>query len=212
MPRPSIPAPRHRWFAAFYDRCMKADDRTIAPVRRLIAGQATGRVLEIGCGTGLNLDFYDWSRITALEATEPDAFMLDRARGRLAALPPDVRSKVKLIEAPAEQLPFDEATFDVVVCTLVLCTVSDLERSLAEVRRVLKPHAQLRLFEHVCGSGVVAAIQRVVQPVYGWTAAGCQLSRHTEATVRASGFTLDISQRLSLGPLWPAFVGIAAKV
>lgn len=191
---------------------MKADDRTIAPVRRFVAGEATGRVLEIGCGTGLNLGHYDWSRIDSLDATEPDLYMLDHAFKRLDALPEDAHAKVHLQEAPAEQLPFDDATFDVVVSTLVFCTVSDPERSLAEVHRVLKPGGQLRLFEHVRGSGAIAKVQRVVQPLYGWTAAGCQLSRDTESAVRASGFTLVIRQRLSLGPLWPAFVGIATKV
>ena len=194
-----------------YDRMMKADDRKVAPVRRFVAGEADGRVLEIGCGTGLNLDFYDWSRIESLDAAEPDTYMLDRARKRLDALPADVRAKVRLAEAPAEGLPFDDASFDVVVCTLVLCTVSDPGRALSEVRRVLKPGGRLRLFEHVRGTGAIETIQRVVQPVYGWTAAGCQLSRDTESAVRASGFTLEVRQRLSLGPLWPAFVGVATK-
>lgn len=212
LSRPELPAPRHRWFAAYYDRAMKADDRIVAPVRQFIAGQASGRVLEIGTGTGLNLPFYDWSRVESLDAAEPDVYMLDRARTRHEDLPASARSRVHLQEAPAEVLPFDDGAFDSVVCTLVLCTVSDLERSLSEVRRVLRPSGELRLFEHVRGSGATATVQKIVQPVYGWTAGGCHLSRETESAVRDSGFSLEIRQRLSLGPLWPSFVGIATKL
>src|SRR5688500_4533000 len=104
MVRSTVPKPRHRWSAALYDRMMKGDDRRIAPIRRFDAGEAAGLVVEIGCGTGLNLNHYDWSRIVSLDATEPDRYMLAQAFKRFDALLPDVRSKVHLQEAPAEQL------------------------------------------------------------------------------------------------------------
>jgi ubiquinone/menaquinone biosynthesis C-methylase UbiE len=188
------------------------DARTMLPLRDFAAGSAGGRVIEIGCGTGLNFLHYDWANVEALEATEPDPFMFRRAEVRMAALEPEQRAKVSLHDAPAEALPFPDASFDAAVATLVFCTVSDLDRALGEVRRLLRPGGQLRLVEHVKATGATARVQRVVQPVYGRISGGCQLSRETEAAVRRSGFELEITQRTKMGgPLWPVFVGIATK-
>ncbi|HLF08753.1 MAG TPA: class I SAM-dependent methyltransferase [Dehalococcoidia bacterium] len=206
------PAPRHRWYAAVYDAVIsKGGEKKLAPIRAQVAGGASGQVLEVGCGTGANFAFYDWPKVDALVATEPDPFMLARAEAKLRALEPAVRSKVRLLEAPAEALPFEDASFDCLVATLVYCTVSDLNRSLAEAHRVLKPGGTLRLAEHVASTGFEASVQRVIQPVYGWFAAGCSLNRHTEDALRSAGFKLDVTQRTSLGPLYPAFVGVATK-
>jgi ubiquinone/menaquinone biosynthesis C-methylase UbiE len=122
-----------------------------------------------------------------------------------------MRAKVTLREVPAESLPFEDARFDCVVATLVFCTVADLDRSLAEAYRVLKPGGTMRLAEHVGSAGFEARVQRLVQPVYGWLAAGCQLNRHTEDAVRAAGFELEVEDRTTLGPLYPTFVGVATK-
>jgi ubiquinone/menaquinone biosynthesis C-methylase UbiE len=201
---------RHRWSAAFYDRMARTNDKHIGAVRDTVAGGAKGRVLEIGCGTGLNLERYDWSQVESLEATEPDIHMLQRAQARAAALPPEVQSRVRLQEARAEALPFADGSFDTVVDTLVLCTVYDQRQALTEVMRVLRPGGELRLAEHVRGEGFTATVQRVIQPAYGWMAAGCQLTRETEAAVRESGFELQTTPE-SFGALWPGFVGVATK-
>jgi SAM-dependent methyltransferase len=212
MSSAALPRPRHRWYAAIYDPLIsKSGEKKLAPIRRFVAGGASGRVLELGCGTGANLAFYDWPKIEALVATEPDPFMLQRAEAKLAALDPAVSAKVTLREVPAEALPFEEASFDCIVATLVFCTVADPARSLAEAYRVLKPGGTMRLAEHVASSGFEARVQRLVQPVYGWVAAGCQLDRHTEDAVRAAGFELVVEDRSSLGPLIPTFVGAATK-
>ena len=208
----SVREPHHRWFAALYDILAKMDEKKARPIREFVAGSAAGRVLEVGCGTGLNLEHYDWRNAVSLDATEPDVFMLRRAEARATKLPTSVRSRVQLQEAPAEALPFDNEHFDTVVATLVFCTVSDSAQALAEVRRVLKPAGELRLFEHVQAAGRTAKVQRLVQPMYGWMAAGCRLSRDTESAVRAAGFELEVKDRMELGPLWPAFVGVARKV
>jgi ubiquinone/menaquinone biosynthesis C-methylase UbiE len=210
-PAQTLQRPQHRWFAAVYDRMSKMSEKQIGPVRAQVAGGAHGRVLEVGCGTGANLEHYDWQKVESLQATEPDPYMLKRVQPKLAALSAEARTKVTLTEAPAEALPFEDASFDTVVSTLVLCTVSDPGRALNEMHRVLHPTGELRLFEHVRGSGFRRNVQSVIQPVYGWTSGGCQLSRETEDSVRAAGFDLTVSDRTSLGPLWPAFVGIAKK-
>ena len=208
---PSLPRPRHRWFAAVYDLMAKMDEKRARPMREFVAGQAAGRVLEVGCGTGLNLPYYDWSKVESLDATEPDSYMLRRAQARAATSLGEAGAKVRFHEAPAEALPFADASFDTVVATLVFCTVADPVRAVSEVVRVLKAGGQLRLMEHVRAEGIKGEVQKIVQPVYGWMAAGCQLHRDTEATIRAAGMELQVTERTSLGPLWPAFVGVATK-
>ncbi len=165
-------------------------------------------MLEIGCGTGANLDYYDWTKVESLDLTEPDPHMARRARTKALAAPAGV---VSVHEAPAEALPFGAETFDTVVCTLVLCTVGEPAQALSEVRRVLKPQGTLRLVEHVRAAGRWARLQDFVQPVYGWLAAGCVLGRNTELTLAAAGFRLEVDQRLSFGPPMPGFSGVAHK-
>ena len=206
------PRPRHRWFAFFYAKLIEPSDRkTMGPLRRFADGGARGRVLEIGAGTGANLDYYDWAQVESLDMSEPDPFMARHIRPRLEALPAEVRAKVRLHEAPAEQLPFPDATFDCAVVTLVLCSVSDLDASIAELRRVLKPGGELRIVEHVKADGRRATVQSLVQPVYGWMSGECQLGRRTEDALRAGGFDVDVTQRTAFGPLWPAFAGTARR-
>jgi ubiquinone/menaquinone biosynthesis C-methylase UbiE len=207
----NIPKPRHRWSAASYDVMEKIDEKRSRTIRQQVAGGAKGRVLEIGCGTGLNFEHYDWGQVESVDATEPDTYMLRKAEEKARKLPLDARSKVRVQEAPAEDMPFADASFDTVVSNLVLCTVFDPQRSLAEVQRVLRPGGEFRLFEHVAADGFTGTVQRFIQPVYGWMAAGCQLSRDTESAVRAAGFQLNVLERTSLGPIWPAFIAVGTK-
>jgi ubiquinone/menaquinone biosynthesis C-methylase UbiE len=204
-----FPRPRHRWFAALYDLSARLNAKADARLRLPTVSQAAGQVLEIGFGTGLNLAYYDWSKVDSLEATEPDVYMLRRAEARLRRLPETVRSKVRLQEAPAEVLPFPDASFDCVVSMLVFCTVSDPQRAMAEVRRVLKPEGRLLLTEHVRAEGLRARLQTLVRPAWSWMAAGCQIDRPTETALRQAGFEVDIEQRFGLAVLLPAIRGVA---
>src|SRR5437016_5003149 len=102
----------HRLYAALYDVMARLDETRMAPLREEVAGEAEGRVLEIGCGTGLNLSYYRWARLEYVEATEPDPYMLARARARADGMAPYVREKLRLSQAPAEELPFEDASFD----------------------------------------------------------------------------------------------------
>lgn len=203
--------PSHRWFAAVYDLVAKVEGKQIEELRRYVASAAHGHVLEIGCGTGLNLDFYDWSKVERLEAIEPDPFMLKRTRKRLAAFPDDIRGRVTTHEAMAESLPFSDATFDSVVSMLVLCSVTEPHRAIAEIRRVLKSDGELRLAEHVRADGALASFQSAIQPIYGWFSGACQLGRDTEASLRGARLRLEVDSRFKLHPLAPAFRGVASN-
>jgi ubiquinone/menaquinone biosynthesis C-methylase UbiE len=205
------PKPRHRWFAATYDFFDHLDDKRMVPLRKRLLDGLHGTVLEVGAGTGANFEYYAWEPIESLEATEPDPFMLTRAELKASALAEADRAKLRLSEAPAESLPLPDEHFDAVVACLVLCTVSDLSASLEEMRRVLKPGGELRLLEHVARDGKWGTVQRAIQPVYGWVSAGCSINRHTEDAVRAAGFTLEVSERLSFSPVHPVFRGVGTK-
>jgi ubiquinone/menaquinone biosynthesis C-methylase UbiE len=140
-------------------------------------------VLEIGAGTGLNFAHYrNGAQITA---TEPDPYMLQRAEKRAA----QADASIDLQQVSAEELPFADATFDFVISTLVLCSVKDTGRALSEVRRVLKPGAELRVYEHVRYKNPIGALsQHMILPAWRWFGAGCHPNRDTERLIREAGF------------------------
>jgi len=173
--------------------------------RRAVAGEAHGRVLEIGVGVGAN-----WPHLPQgihYTGIEPDAYMLERARGHAA----EEGRVVDLQQASAEQLPFDDATFDTIIVTLTFCSVGDLSRSLAEAMRVLKPGGELRFWEHVAADhGAKARVLDAITPLWRRVAAGCEPNRRTESAVRAAGFDVRIEDRSSISGL-PAIRGVATK-
>ncbi|HYM14767.1 MAG TPA: class I SAM-dependent methyltransferase [Dehalococcoidia bacterium] len=195
----------HRWFAAAYDAMSRLTEKRLGPMRERLLSGLTGDVLEIGAGTGLNFPHYtSAARVIALE---PDPHMLKRAEARLVALG---ATNIDIRREPAEVLPFADASFDAVVTTLVLCTVRDVARSLAEARRVLRPGGKLVFLEHVRGDGMLGRAQDVVQPVWGWCSAGCHANRRTEDALRAAGFTVDDVKHLKMEPWMPAIIGTAS--
>src|SRR5690349_709094 len=124
-----------RVFAAGYDRTMARPEKAVLRGRReAMIGRVRGAVLEVGGGTGANLPFYR-AGVDALVITEPEEPMARRLERKLG----DHSLKARVVRAPAEHLPFGDASFDFVVSTLVLCTVDDPARALAEINRVLKP-------------------------------------------------------------------------
>ena len=197
----------HRWFVAMYDRIAGPGDRRLfSKIRPRLLGDLNGRVLEIGVGTGASFEYYPSE--AQVTGTEPDPYMLERARRRLAGL--GVTS-IELRQAPAEQLPFDDASFDHVVSTLVLCTVRDQPRALAEVRRVLKPDGTLRFLEHVRNdeSGFWGGVQDVITPVWRWFGAGCNPNRRTQRGIEQAGFRVEWIERMRIAPGTPAIYGVA---
>ncbi len=199
-----------RWFAATYDfRSGSAERRVISKHRPLVVGEAQGRVLEIGIGTGASLSYYDWSKVEALVGTDPDPHMLKRARKRVA----DLELKgVELKLASAEELPFEDHDFDHVVSTIVLCTVRDVPRSLAEVKRVLKPGGTFRFIEHVrFDSGLRGRLQDIITPVWRWLGGGCHPNRRIADSLTEAGFEVQNLQRDTLMGIEPLIAGVARR-
>ena len=199
----------HRWFAAIYDRMNAREERRLGPrVRSRIAGEAHGQVLEIGAGTGANFPYYPADSLVV--ATEPDPFMLKRAKDKLAGLG---LSNIQLRDASADNLPFDDAAFDHVVCTLVLCSVPGQPAALAETWRVLKPGGRFRFLEHVRNddSRFWGTLQDMVTPVWRWLGAGCHPNRRTRQAIEDAGFSIEWNEDMKIAPGTSAIYGVAAK-
>jgi ubiquinone/menaquinone biosynthesis C-methylase UbiE len=188
MPGSVYEATWGRVFAQVYDTAFAlAERRGLRNVRQELIGQSKGRVVELGAGTGLNLGHYP-AHISELLLTEPDAHMAAKLRKQARFVSPDA----SVVEAPAEALPFDDASVDTVVSTLVLCTVQNPEQALAEVARVLRPGGLLLFAEHVRSASPRAARwQDRLNTPWSWYGFGCQCNRDTMAAIRAANFQVD---------------------
>ena len=191
-----------RVFAAMYDRVMAHTERDgLIERRAALLARATGDVLEIGGGTGANLVHYG-DGVSSLTVTEPEPPMVKRLQAHIAERRPGTR----LLQAPAEELPFDDDSFDTVVSTLVLCTVQDQPLALSELRRVLKPGGRLLFIEHVRAEDPkLAKWQDRVMPMNRRIAHGCHCNRATLDGIRAAGFDVTDVEHGSLAHA-PPFV------
>jgi ubiquinone/menaquinone biosynthesis C-methylase UbiE len=209
-------APEHPIFARFYDRMLDSVEKGgLAEMRRELLNEARGRTLELGAGTGHNLRHYP-DAVTALVLTEPDPHMAARLRERLQREGVPAGAEASVDEASAEELPYDDGSFDTVVSTLVLCTVPDPARSLAEVRRVLAPGGSLIFVEHVRADGGVRAwVQDRLERPWGFIAGGCHPNRPTGDLLREAGLRVERLDRGTLpkaGPLIKPMVrGVATR-
>ena len=176
-----------RIFALVYDPFLWLGE--IAGMRRrrsTLLGDARGRVVEVGAGTGLNIAHYP-EGIAELVLSEPEPGMRRRLARRLQRHGRGAR----IVDAPAECLPLDDASVDTVVSTLVLCTVDDPEGALREIARVLRPDGQLLFVEHVrASSRFLAACQDYLFQPWRRFAGGCRCNRPTVELMRDCGFTV----------------------
>src|SRR5579885_1009633 len=194
--KPDLSSFHHPRFAAFYERQSggKSERRFFEPLRREVLAQAHGVVLEVGAGTGLNFALYEPEKVTQVEAVEPDSAMLAYARNRL----PLAHVPLTVTQSAAEALPFADETFDCTVATLVFCSVGDPLRSLAEIRRVLKPGGTLLLLEHVRSTNRFAArLQDLLVPLTTRLIGNCHWNRDTGQAVQATGFQIQAPRQIN---------------
>jgi ubiquinone/menaquinone biosynthesis C-methylase UbiE len=192
---------RSELFAVTYDRLTaKVEKAELRERRSGLLARAHDRVLEIGAGTGVNLAHYG-PAVAALTLTEPQPPMLRRLERRVR----EQSCVAKVLRAPAEDLPFDNASFDVAVSTLVLCGVSDQQRALRELHRVLRPSGELLFIEHVRSDDPkMARLQDRVNGVNRFLA-GCECNRPTSDSIRAAGFDVTTAEHV-LAQKMPRFV------
>lgn len=175
-------------FATVYDPFLWMGERAgMRRHRRELLAKARGQTLEIGSGTGLNLVHYP-DDLDGLVLAEPDSSM----RKRLQATVRRTERKAQVIDAYTEELPFDDASLDTVVSTLVLCTVDAPDVALREIRRVLRPDGQLLFIEHVRSESLLLARwqDRLARPWQRF-AEGCRCNRATLELIEACGFAVD---------------------
>jgi ubiquinone/menaquinone biosynthesis C-methylase UbiE len=172
--------------------------RPVRRQRRKVVPLAKGRVLEIGIGTGLNLEHYDKARIELVVGLDPGLEMHPQARrrSRRAAI------EVELVGLSAERIPYDDGSFDTVLVTYSLCTIGDPLSALKEMRRVLRPGGRLIFCEH--GRAPDARVRRWQErltPLWSTLAGGCHLDRDIPRLLAQAGFRSDDMQQMYLpGP------------
>ena len=202
------------WIAPFYDAFMnKAEQACLREWRTELLGELQGDVLEVGAGTGANLVAYPRSGVR-LTLCEPDAGM---RKLLLEKSSEQGRSDIEVKDWSAERLGAGDASQDVVVSSLVCCSVQDLDATLAELKRVLRPGGQFVFLEHVGaepGSGR-RRMQDTLNPMWKHVAGNCHLNRDTEAAIVRAGFKLEQvtreSMRKALPILRPTIRGVARR-
>lgn len=155
--------------------------------RSLVVPKAEGDVLELGCGGGINMEFYDLSRVKSFSGIDPSPALLDRSREAAQAygIKADIRGGI------GEAMPFDDGSFDTVVCTFTLCSVDEQKAVLSEMRRVLRRGGKALFLEH--GSAPdpgTQTWQRRIEPVWKRIGGNCHLTRPITSAYEAAGFNV----------------------
>ena len=194
------PARGHPIFARVFDRLSRLMEQQAGVYRDELVAGLRGRVLEVGAGNGTNFSRYP-STVEEVVALEPEAYL----RRKAEAAARDAFVPVSVLDGRAAPLPFEDASFDAAVASLVLCTVPDQEGALGELRRVLKPGGELRFMEHVRADGPLkSGVQRWLDRAGLWPRllGGCHCARDTVSAIETAGYRLDRVRSYSLGPSW----------
>jgi ubiquinone/menaquinone biosynthesis C-methylase UbiE len=211
---PAAEQVRHPIFARVYERlARRAEGRGGAEHRRALLAGCSGRVIEVGAGSGANFAHYP-STVSEVAAVEPEAHLRHRAQEAAAQAP----VSVSVLAGSAASLPCETASFDVGVASLVLCTVPDQQRALAELFRAIRPGGELRFYEHVrATSPGEVRVQRIADATF-WphVAGGCHLSRDTRAGIERAGFQIELCERFAFSPAAylpaaPHILGVARR-
>ena len=164
---------------------------------------AKGTVLEIGIGSGLNIPLYDENHVKKVVGVDPSEDMQALAKDRINESPIDIQ----LVVADAAKIPLDDQSIDTIVCTYTLCTVSNPEGVLKEMKRILKPGGKFLFSEHGhAPDESVNKFQLRLEPFWKFLAGGCHLTRSIPELLRANGMKLDKMETMYL-PSTPRFVG-----
>lgn len=185
----------------------------VSLLRQQIVPLAQGNVFELGCGGGLNQQFYDTSKISGFAGIDPNHALLDGARERAKANGWDAEIKY----GKGEAIPFGDGSFDTVVCTYTLCSVDDQAQVMAEMRRILKPRGRLLFLEHGKAPDLgLQKWQRRIEPVWKRVMGNCHLTREVGGALRGAGFEVEpIGQEYFEGmPKWAGWMewGTARRV
>ncbi len=180
--------------------------------RRLLAG-LSGRVIEVGAGTGANFAHYP-TTVSEVVAVEPERYLRERAERAATQAP----VAVSVVDGVGDLLPGEDGSFDAGVAALVLCTVPDQKRALAELFRVIRPGGELRFYEHVVADRKwEARYQRFADATF-WphVAGGCHLARDTTAGIEQAGFQIETCDRFPFSPATfippdPHVLGVARR-
>jgi ubiquinone/menaquinone biosynthesis C-methylase UbiE len=187
----------HPLFARVWTRMAAREPAEQTAHRRELLAALRGRVLELGAGSGANFAHYP-DTVTELVAVEPEPYLREQALEAARSAP----VQVTIVDGVADALPAEDATFDAAVACLVLCTVPDQARALAELRRVLRPGGELRFYEHVHasrqpGRTVLEILDRTLWPRL---AGGCHPTRETADAIAAAGFSIAELRRFGFAP------------
>ena len=198
MSKPQI---HHPLFARFYRHLAAGAEKAGAAEHRdeLLAG-LSGRVIEVGCGHGINFTHYP-EAVTALVAVEPEAYLRGAAQEAAAKVP----LSIEVIDGTADHLAMPDGSFDAGVASLVLCSVPDQAAALAELHRVIRPGGELRFYEHVRATNPRrASRQDRIQPLWSQLGGGCRPNCETEAAIVSAGFMVEDCRRFNFEPCFLA--------
>jgi SAM-dependent methyltransferase len=211
---PSRATVEHPLFARTFDRASRRiDERGQREHRQTLLAGLSGRVIEVGAGNGLNFPHYP-PTVTELVAVEPEPFLRERAL-EIAA---EAHVPVTVFAGVAEDLPVESAAFDAAVASLVLCSVVDQTRALAELRRVIRAGGELRFYEHVrARRPALARAQQAFDLLWPRVAGGCHAGRETRSAIERAGFVIERCDEFVFRPFplalptAPHILGIARR-
>lgn len=205
----------YQWlWSKFYDKIIRdAEEKGLRDWRQTLLQNISGDVLEIGCGTGANIDFYPVA-INRLVLLEPNQYMIGKLKEKYS----NKLTNAEILNYPAENILLEDNSFDYIVCTLVLCSVNNLEKSLAEIYRLLKPQGKFIFIEHVAAANNPQRYrwQRRLNFIWKHLMDGCHTIRCTEEAIIKTGFNIVEIQRQSIRGVppivRPSIRGVAVKM
>jgi ubiquinone/menaquinone biosynthesis C-methylase UbiE len=204
----------HPVFARVYERVAEIGERRGGAEhrQRMLTG-LSGRVIEVGAGSGANFTHYP-TTVSEVVAVEPEPYLRERAQRAAAQAP----VRISVVDGSADRLPGEAESFDAGVAALVLCTVPDQQSALAELYRVIRPGGELRFYEHVVAHPKwESRFQRLADATF-WphVAGGCHLARDTTSAIEQAGFQIETCERFPFSPAPflppdPHILGIARR-